>query len=46
MFILGFLAGAIVIGVIANRRPQWFAKVVKAANVADARINDIVSKAK
>ena len=38
-----FLAGAIVIGVIANRRPQWFAHVVTMANSIDNKVNTTVA---
>lgn len=46
LFALGFAAGAIVIGIVANRRPNWFASVVKAANIVDAKVNDLAAKAK
>lgn len=39
MFLAGFAVGALTIGIIANRRPQWFAKVVKIANAVDDKIN-------
>jgi hypothetical protein len=42
-FILGAIAGAIVIGFIANRRPLWFAHVVTAANSVDAKVNSTAS---
>jgi hypothetical protein len=47
MFLFGFLAGvavgAIVIGVLANRRPQWFAKVVAASNVVANQVNTVAN---
>jgi hypothetical protein len=39
MFIWGFIVGGVVIGVVANRRPLWFAHVVTAANAVDDKIN-------
>lgn len=53
MFTLGLfthlLAGLVgfgICGVIANRRPQWFATIVKAANAVDSAANTAVAKAK
>lgn len=43
-FVLGAAVGAIVIGVIANRRPNWFANVVKAANAVDDKVNTAAAK--
>jgi len=37
--LIGFAIGAIVIGVIANRRPQWFASIVTMANKIDDKVN-------
>ena len=43
---LGFFsAGFAVCAVIANRRPQWFAQVVKAGNAIDNAINQAASSA-
>lgn len=36
--------GGIGVGVLANRRPGLFAKVVKVANTLDASVNDGVRK--
>lgn len=47
-FITGFVVGAITIGVIANRRPGWFASLVTMANAFDNQVNvfaNTVSKA-
>lgn len=41
--ISSFIAGGIVIGVVANRRPLWFAHVVQAANAVDAKVNTSAS---
>lgn len=41
--VICFFAGAIVIGVIANRRPQWFAHVVTMANSIDDKVNTTVT---
>lgn len=38
-FIFGFAVGAVIIGVVANRRPQWFAKIVRGANAVDDSVN-------
>lgn len=43
-FAAGIIIGVVIIGILANRRPQWFAKVVSAANAVDAKINQAVSK--
>lgn len=43
-FSAGFIIGAVIIGILANRRPQWFAKVVSAANAVDAKVNQAVDK--
>ena len=43
-FGLGTLLGAIVIGFIANKQPQWFAKVVSAADAVDTKVNQTISK--
>lgn len=42
LFGLGFLA----CGVLANRKPEWFAKVVKAANAVDDKVNDAAAQVK
>jgi hypothetical protein len=39
MFALGFVAGAVVVGLLAHRKPEWFAKVVSAVNAVDDKIN-------
>jgi hypothetical protein len=39
MFWFGLIVGAVLMGILANRRPQWFAKVVKAANAVDDKVN-------
>jgi len=36
---IGAAVGAFVIGFIANRRPQWFAKAVSLTNYADDLAN-------
>ncbi len=46
MFTIGFIVGAVVIGFIANRRPEWFAKVVFVANTVDDKVNAAVTKTK
>jgi hypothetical protein len=42
---LGIALGAIGIGFLANRKPEWFAKVVKVANAVDDKAKDLASKA-
>ena len=37
--LIGFIAGAVVVGFIAHRKPEWFANVVAAANAVDDKIN-------
>lgn len=44
LFGLGFAAGAVAIGFLANRKPEWFAKVVKVANAVDDKVNAAVKK--
>lgn len=39
LFLWGLIAGAVAMGFVANRRPSWFANVVKAANLVDAQAN-------
>lgn len=39
-----FVAGFALCGILANRRPDLFAKVVKVANAADVQINDQINK--
>ena len=46
LFAIGFAAGATVVGIIANRKPEWFAKVVKIANAVDDKVNDAAAQAK
>ena len=41
---IGFAVGFVVCGFIANRRPQWFAKVVAAANTVDDVANQQAKK--
>lgn len=38
-YVAAFLAGGVAVGFLANRRPEWFAKVVKVANQVDAKVN-------
>lgn len=45
-FALGFVAGAVVIGFIANRRPQWFAGIVRLTNIVDDAVNTQIGKLK
>lgn len=40
--IIGFIAGAFVVGFIANRRPQWFASAVALANAASDKVTTAV----
>ena len=35
VFLVGFVAGGVVVGLLANRKPQWFASVVSTINAAD-----------
>lgn len=43
---LGFLAGCVLTGEVAHRWPSLFAQVVKVANVAADKANEMVDKAK
>jgi protease II len=47
MFVFGLLiglaVGGVIVGVVANRRPLWFAHVVTAANAVDAKVNSTAS---
>ena len=43
-FLWGMIAGGVLIGVVANRRPQWFARVVAAANAVDDAVNAAVKR--
>lgn len=45
-FLIGLAVGAVVIGVIANRRPEWFARVVRAANAVDDKVNSTIEQVK
>ena len=42
--LIGFVIGCIVMGVVANRRPEWFAKVVRVANAVDDKVNASLPK--
>jgi hypothetical protein len=37
--LIGFLAGAIVTGIIAHRKPEWFNRAVAIVNKADDQVN-------
>lgn len=39
MFYIGLVLGMVIMGFVANRRPNWFANVVKAANAVDDKVN-------
>jgi len=43
-FLWGMIAGGVLIGVVANRRPQWFNRMVTAANAVDDAVNSAVKK--
>jgi hypothetical protein len=43
--IVGLLGGGLTVGVVANRKPEWFSKAVVAANKVDDLINAAVAKA-
>jgi hypothetical protein len=43
-YLLCVALGGVAVGVLANRRPEWFAKVVKVANVVDSAVNDGAAK--
>jgi hypothetical protein len=38
-FLFGVLVGGGAVGLIANRRPQWFAKGVALVNAVDDKVN-------
>lgn len=42
-YFLAFVAGCVVMGLVANRKPEWFARVVKAANAVDDQVNKNLS---
>lgn len=43
--LVGAVVGGLVVGVIANRRPQWFAKGVAVVNQFDDKVNAKVADA-
>lgn len=43
-FALGAIVGAIIVGLIAHRKPEWFATIVKAANAVDDKVNSAIEK--
>lgn len=47
LFVFGLVVGLVVggagMGILANRRPQWFAHVVTLANAVDTQVNTIAS---
>lgn len=44
-FLIGLAIGAIVVGWTAHKRPEWFARVVSAANAVDDKVNATVATA-
>lgn len=44
--VVSFVAGGVVVGVVANRKPEWFANVVKVVNAVDAKVNAVAAQAK
>lgn len=38
-FGFGFLVGALVVGLISHRKPEWFASIVATANAVDDKVN-------
>ena len=43
VFAVGVAVGAVAVGFVANRKPEWFAKVVSVANAVDAKANAAVA---
>jgi len=41
-FLLGCIVGGVIIGVLAHRKPEWFARVVAEVNIVDDKVNDKV----
>lgn len=43
--LFGFAIGAVAVGWTAHKRPEWFARVVSAANAVDDKVNATVATA-
>lgn len=43
-FVIGFVVGSIAVGVLAHRKPAWFAQVVAVANAVDDKVKTTVQK--
>lgn len=41
--ILCFVAGGVVVGWVAHKRPGWFAQTVSLVNAVDKKVNDTVA---
>ena len=41
-FLAGLALGAVVVGFVANRKPEWFASLVRLANLVDTKVNAVV----
>lgn len=41
--VLSFIAGGVVVGWVAHKRPGWFAKTVSLVNAVDKKVNDTVA---